>query len=162
MDWTAGRGYGLELIKKYKFVLLVLLAGIFLMFLPDAEETSPQPEPAAENVSPGLQESLSVLLSKVSGAGKVEVLLTQAAGEETIYQTDEDISVDDVRREAVIITNSGKEETGLIRQINPPAYLGAIVLCQGADDANVRLAIVNAVMSVTGLTSDQITVLKMK
>jgi len=36
------------------------------------------------------------------------------------------------------------------------------VVCQGADRAGVRLAVVDAVKSVTGLSSDRITVLKMK
>ena len=54
------------------------------------------------------------------------------------------------------------EESGLIRQINPPAYLGAIVVCQGADNNTVRLAIVEAVSRATGLGADKISVLKMR
>jgi len=49
-----------------------------------------------------------------------------------------------------------------VQQVNPPTYLGAVIVCQGADSASVRLAIVSAVGSVTGLSTDKITVLKMK
>ena len=59
-------------------------------------------------------------------------------------------------------SDSSRNETGLIRQIIPPVYRGAVVLCQGAENANIRLQIVEAVKSVTGLSSDHITVLKMK
>ena len=162
MEWIAGKERVLEYIKKYRHVLLILLIGVLFMIFPSAEEPEAQPQPSASEAAPSLQDSLAETLSKVSGAGKVEVLLTQAAGEQTLYQTDEDLSSDDVRRDTVLITNSDREEVGLIKQVNPPVYRGAVVLCQGADSAAVRLSIVEAVMSVTGLTSDCITVLKMK
>ena len=162
MDWIAGKDRAWTYIKKYRHVLLVLLVGLFLMVLPEAKEQESTPQPSVPETNPSLQDSLEEILCQISGAGKVEVLLTQAAGEETLYQTDEDVSADDIRRETVLITTSDREETGLIRQVNPPQYQGAIVLCQGADNAKIRLSIVEAVMSVTGLTSDNITVLKMK
>ena len=49
-----------------------------------------------------------------------------------------------------------------MRQVNPPTYLGAIIICEGADDANIRLAVVDAVSKVTGLGANRISVLKMK
>ena len=162
MDWIGGKEQIVEYIKKYRFVLLVFLLGLFLMFLPETEQAEEPVQIPVSTKNHSLQDSLSEILSQVSGAGAVKVLLTQAAGEETVYQTDDDLSSDDVRRQAVIITNASREESGLIRQVNPPVYLGAVVLCQGADSAAVRLSIVEAVASVTGLSSDRITVLKMK
>ncbi len=162
MDWIARKEVVLVLFKKFRPILLVLLAGIFLMLLPGKE--SPQvPEAAPIQEEPqDLQDALAKLLSNVAGAGKVEVLLTQAEGEKTVYQTDEDRSPENIRRDTVLVTDSGREETGLVQQRNPPVYLGAVILCQGADNAAVQLSIVKAVMSATGLTSDHITVLKMK
>ena len=132
---------------------------------PREEPLQPQ-NPTAEETRPQLQDSLEDILCQISGAGKVKVLLAQAAGESTIYQTDEDISTgensSDIRRETVLVTSSDRKEVGLVKQVNPPIYQGAIVLCQGADNAAIRLSVVEAVMSVTGLTSDRITVLKMK
>jgi stage III sporulation protein AG len=49
-----------------------------------------------------------------------------------------------------------------VRQVIPPKYQGAIIVCQGAEKATVRLQVVEAVVNVTGLTADKITVLKMK
>lgn len=168
MVWAELSNRVTEIVKKYRYVLLILLAGIFLMMLPDGEETPSKPEETVveSEVQPDLQDSLAEILSQIEGAGKVQVLLTQAAGEQILYQMDEDISrgenTGNNRRDTVIITDSDRGEMGLIRQVNPPTYLGAIVLCQGADSAKVRLAIVEAVMSVTALSSDSITVLKMK
>ena len=58
--------------------------------------------------------------------------------------------------------DAARTETGLVRQTLEPIYRGAVVLCDGADQSGVRLAIVNAVSSVTGLGADRICVLKRK
>lgn len=162
MDWVSLKSNGLDGIKKYRYVLLVVLAGIFLMTLPEGRKESEEPQQTIETTQPVLQDSLAEILSQIAGAGKVKVLLTEAAGEQTIYQTDEDHSSSDIRRQTVLVTNSSREETGLVRQINPPTYQGAIILCQGADSAAIRLSIVEAVANATGLSTDKISVLKMK
>ena len=93
-------------------------------------------------------------------------MLTVAAGQETIYQTDEKHSVSsnesDTQISTVIVTDAQKQQVGLIHQVNPATYLGAIIVCQGADRPAIRLAIVDAVSKVTGLGADRISVLKMK
>lgn len=167
MDWVRGKETAAAFIKKYRYVLIVLVAGLFLMALPPTQESpQTQTQPVVEQTEPQLQDTLAQLLSHLEGAGKVEVLLTQSKGSQTLYQTDEDSTASDgnteTHRETVLVTGTDRGEMGLIRQVNPPTYQGAIVLCQGADNANIRLSIVEAVMSVTGLRSDCITVLKMK
>ena len=153
-----------EFIQKYRYVAIVLLAGVFLMLLPgDKPEEKTEPvQVVSQPVQKDFASELSEILSKIEGAGKVQVFLSQAAGEETLYQTDEDISSGDIRRETVILTEGDRAESGLIRQVNPPVYLGAIVLCQGADSAAIRLSVTQAVANATGLGTDQISVLKMK
>ena len=156
-----------KLLAKYKHVLLILLVGIGLMLLPSGGKSTSQnaaptaePEPVAKTQT--LQEQLSDLLSRMEGAGRVEVLLTLATGEETLYQTDGDRTSETERFDTVLVSDSGHNETGLIRQVNPPTYLGAVVLCQGADSSALRLAITQAVANATGLGYHKITVLKMK
>ena len=157
-----------DIIKKYRILFLMIVAGVILLTIPP-EEKKPETNPvqltdSADAVS--VEDRLSAILSKLDGAGKVTVLLTEAKGEMILYQTDESESYadsgSDRRIETVLVTDSDRAERGLIRQRIPPTYQGAVVLCQGADRAEVRLRIVEAVMSATGLTSDKITVLKMK
>lgn len=166
MDLSSIKSRGLEGFKKYKYILVVILAGIFLMALPEKKEEVPKLPQTPEVTQPSLQDSLSEILSRIEGAGKVEVLLAEAEGSKTMYQTDEDRSAGETtsehRKKTVLVTNSLREETGLVRQVDPPTYQGAVVVCQGGDKPNVRLAIVEAVANVTGLTTDKITVLKMK
>lgn len=159
MDWGTLKSGGLSAIKKYRYVLLVVLAGILLMALPFGETQKESPVQTQEEVQTQLQDDLAGILSRISGAGRVEVLLTQAAGEETVYQMD---GTADSRRQTVLVTGTDRAEAGLVRQINPPTYQGAIIVCQGADSASVRLSIVEAVSNATGLSTDKISVLKMK
>lgn len=153
-------------LSKYKFVAIVLSVGIGLMLFPsfDKEEPVTVMEQVIENETP-IEQSLSQLLSKVHGAGKVEVMLNIGQGEKTIYQIDADISEGDSgysdRSQTVTLTDGQRNQYGLIQQVNPPVYLGAIVLCQGANDPVVKLSVVEAVSKITGLNANQICVLKM-
>lgn len=167
MDWMNIAGRATNLVGKYKYVLLILLLGILLMSLPEGSKESMQPEisvPAPVYASK--TEELEAILSQISGVGKVRVMLTEAAGSETIYQTDEDRSetsdAQNIRVETVIVTGSERTETGLVRTVVPPVYLGAIIVCQGGDSPAVRLSVAEAVSNVTGIGTDRITVLKMK
>ena len=113
-----------------------------------------------------LEQRLEAILSGIEGAGQVRVLLTEKAGRETLYQTDSRSQTDqdssDRSDDTVLVEDAERVETGLVRQILEPEYRGAVILCQGADSASVRLAVVEAVSCVTGLGADQISVLKMK
>lgn len=167
MDWITHSGKLKELFGKYKYVLLILGLGILLMLIPERTQEAPVETPAAVQPAPSSKtQELEAILSQISGVGKVKVLLTEAAGAETVYQTNEDRSSsadsESVRVETVIITDSGREETGLVRTVTPPIYLGAIIVCQGGDSASVKLSVVEAVSNVTGISTDRITVLKMK
>ncbi len=163
MDWVSTRNKILTFAKRYWYVLVVLLVGVALMALPaeDTEDISPASEPQSQPAV--LQQELEQILSQIRGAGKVKVLLTESTGSQTVYQTDQDQKGEDSsNRKTVVITDSNRNQKGLIHRVDPPVYLGAVVVCQGGDSAAVRLAIVEAVASVTGLSTDRITVLKMK
>ncbi len=153
-------------VQKYKYVILVILIGIALMLVPSSgnrKKTALQNEqiPITQG---SIQEELENILSQIAGAGSVRVMLKEKNGQETIYQTNEDLSDNRAnnRIETVIITDSNRNECGLIKQINPPAYVGAIILCQGAENPSVKYAVADAVSKITGLGLDKIAVFKMK
>ena len=154
-------------VTKYKYAAIILLIGICLLLIPQKSQSTP----AAENKSqPSTQvigtEQLEEILQSIDGAGKVKVLLSVATGEKTVYQTDSDSSTsgdgNSTKQETVLISDSQRAEYGLVSQINPPTYLGAIVVCEGADSATVKLAVTQAVAKITGLGTDNICVLKME
>ena len=151
-----------QLAGKYAYVLIVIFAGLFLMLLPGREAADPEPYVEAPKEADSMQENLEVILSKIQGVGRVHVLLTEAQGSRTIYVQDESTSQDSLKTDAVIITDSSRSQTGLVCQVLPPVYQGAVIVCQGGDDPSVRLAVVEAVCDATGLSADRITVTKMK
>jgi len=167
MDWVNTNRNIMETIRKYRYVVIVLLVGLFLMLIPIGEgEAEAAPVQIQQKEEEDLQSQLEELLSHMEGAGKVKVLLTQSAGERRIYQTNDSSDTSEressVRKDTVMVTDAGRSETGLLQQTLPPVYLGAVILCQGADSAKVRLAVIEAVSSATGLASHNISVLKMK
>lgn len=151
-----------DIFDKYKYVALVLLLGIFLMVFPCPKESRQSDQDLNVKPETDIISQLEDILSKTEGVGKVNVLVTEAIGAETIYQTDEDRRSDSVQLETVIISGVDRGEYGLVRQENPPTYRGALIVCEGADRPSVRLAVIEAVSSITGIPSDRITVLKMK
>lgn len=155
-----------EWIKKYKLSILILLIGFILMVLPLNIQSDNKRTVQETIKEQKLEQKLSDALSQMSGAGKVKVILTMSAGEEVIYQTNEDTNENDSsiqkKIDTVTITDSSRNQAGLVRQINPERYEGAIVLCQGADDPRICLLIVEAISKATGLGANKISVLKMK
>lgn len=167
MDRLAISGKILELGKKYRYALLVLVIGIGLMLLPgNGRKVQPQEgQPMQEQEQVDISQQLAQILCQIQGAGKVQVMLTVAQGEKIMYQTDEDLASSEggtSRWDTVIITGADRGQSGLVHQVIPPVYRGAIVVCEGANKPAVRLSIVEAVSKITGLGADRISVVKMK
>lgn len=154
-------------IKKYKFIALIVLIGIALMLFPTGKKQSVSTVSPKENGDCAKEQAdeLTDILKKISGVGDVYVLLTVSAAEKTVYQTNYDESTGSdsgsVRHDTVIIVDSERNEQGLIQQIIAPQYRGAVIVCNGADDPQVKLSVMEAVKNATGLGYDRISVLKM-
>ena len=165
MEATAPKQRINALFGKYKYPILVALVGLGLMLLP-SEQGLTEPVEPPRAVERSLEEKLEALLGRIEGAGQVSVLLTEKEGSQTLYQTDSQTDADESgsRRtdDTVLVEDENRTESGLVRQTLGPVYRGAVILCQGADDPTVKLAVVEAVRCVTGLGADQISVQKMK
>ena len=150
--------------EKYKYVVLVALAGIGLLLWPECGKTEPEtletPPPSAVN----LQREMEELLGNIAGVGTVRVMLTmESDGEKRLAQnTDLTYSreTQSVEKQASEVILSGGERTPTVVQTVYPTYRGALVVCQGGDRPDVRLAVTRAVTSLTGLPSDRVSVAK--
>lgn len=171
-NWKAGLNQKLQVLGKFKYPLAILLLGLVLLVWPTKETEAPETAAApAETVLVSgdgpeqLEQRLAALLSNMEGAGRVEVLLQYAAGPRTVYQTDSTQEVTDGSDEkttAVTIETVQSDDGPVVVQTMEPTFLGAIIAAEGADQASVRLDLVNAVSSLTGLGADRITVIKLK
>lgn len=164
MDWVKQREKTVQWLGKYKYLLLVVLLGLGLMLIPSGDRkdsTQNQVQSAPQETGLTLSQELEEILTRVQGAGKVQVMLTIAKGEEIIYQTDGSSAENGNKHDTVLVTDENRTQSGLIQQSIPPTYRGAIIVCQGADSPTVCLAIKEAVSKVTGLDISKISVLKM-
>lgn len=84
-------------------------------------------------------------------------MLTLADGGEAVYQVDETVR-DEGREEQTVLA----DKAPVLVQTRQPRFQGAVVVCEGADRAAVKLAVTEAVASLTGLGSGKIAVVKMK
>ncbi len=168
----AGWGKALSgLFERYKFVLLVILAGAALLLLPTAGEEKTQPIQTGELSGGGfqvedLERKLEEALSQVAGAGEVKVVLTvRSTARQVLAQdgrsTQRGEEVDSTLTTVVVSQGSGTQEPVTIQQLSPQ-YQGALVVCSGGGDPSVRLHIVEAVSALTGLGADKISVCKGK
>lgn len=156
-----------QIVRKYKYAALILLVGLFLMSLPDHDGKITEPVlPSYSSEQKSLTTELEEILTQIEGVGRVKVLLTESSGPLIWYQTDSDSMTSQdsqtVRTETVIISNADRAEEGLVTRKDPPTYMGAIIVCQGAEHSSVKLSVIEAVSNVTGIRTDRITVLKMK
>lgn len=158
-----------DILKKYRFAALVALAGVVLMLLPGKKDSMPDAE-TAEGETFSLEETerrMAEVLGAMDGVGRVQVMLTLRSGETLSLAEDSSASQGsggDVRRESQVLTvnrGSGKQEV-VVTQRMYPVYQGAVVVCQGAGNSQVRLTVIDAVSVLTGLSSDKISVVKWK
>ena len=147
---------------KYKYVLIILLVGLILLLLPTGSKTkvkTAQASPVSEQTQTQTiqveEQRLTTLLQQINGAGQVQVLLSYRCSAER------ELATDDSGEPTIISAGGGAQEAVELKTVSPQ-YLGAVVVCDGADSASVRLAIIQAVSSLTGLGSNKIAVVKMK
>lgn len=153
-------------MEKYRLVWLVILAGLVLLMLPlDQEE-----EPLQEETTADAQFDLAVLearleeaLSKIDGAGEVTVVLTiQNGPRQVLAQNVDQGSGEEETTETVILSRgSSTQETVTVQELYP-SYQGALLVCEGGDDPDVRLKLTEATSALTGLGADKISISKGK
>ena len=164
MDWKLTTQQLLKKCGKYKYAAVIVLLGLLFMNFPSTKESLPEPAaPVVEQKNVTVE--LTEILSRISGVGRVSVMVTESAGAETVYQTDLDETdgTDSFgRREKTVLYSAGGGDAGLVRMVRPASYLGAVVVCEGGDNPAVSLAVVQAVSKVLGISTDRIAVLKMK
>ena len=120
---------------------------------------------------------LESILSKINGVGKVKVMVTYSETskvvpvyneESTEENTEETYSEGGTRkvtqtdnRKEVIYEESNGNKTLITQSVVSPKIEGAIITAEGANDANTKTNIIQAVSAVTGLATHKIQVFEM-
>lgn len=150
--------------NRWKYLLLVVVIGMVLLVMPTGEEKgtgecgcTTQQEPFdLEKMERKLEETLS----RVRGVGKATVVLTlKESGRQVLARDTRHSDRENSSTAVVLSRGSGMEEAVTLQSIYP-TYQGALVVCAGAEDARIRLQVMEAVRALTGLSAEKISVCK--
>lgn len=150
-------------VRKYQYVLLVLLVGVLLLAWPTSEKTAEKTGGNAANEAvsfdlTALEKELAQTLSQIQGVGKTTVLLTLSDGGRRMLAQNEDIGETNRETTTVILSGGAREQSVVTVELIYPTFQGALVVCDGGGSSAVRLAVVQAVEALTGLQAGQISV----
>ena len=160
------------IFKKNKYLLIVLAVGVFLLLLPTGKAEEPMTG-TWESLDFSLEEyeeKIEAVLADCTGVGRVKVALAVKGSGSSVYaeeisvntrKSDDEYTKDSDTKLSVLSVNSGVEEPIVIEKTYPD-FLGATVVCDGAEISQVRKDITEAVASLTGLSTDKISIIKMK
>lgn len=159
--------------KKTVNLLIALgLAGMAMLalseWIPQKSETSPAPAAAGSAQTVGgdayaaaLESDLTTLLGRVEGIGRVEVMVTLASGEETVYAQDTQQSADGSGSKQHVLLDGGAAEPALVETVGSPTVQGVAVVCEGGGSAGVAARVTDIVEVLTGIGASHISVTKM-
>ena len=155
--------------KKRLFIIVAGIVGVLLLvvseFIPESEEdveiTENDDEMSFTSYEKDIEERLKNLIESIDGAGNVQVMVTIESGDEKVYATESKKTENNEEKNYVLVDIEGSD-SGLLLKIAQPEIRGVAIVCQGADSPTVRNAVVGAVTSVLGISSNRVNVSKMK
>lgn len=149
-------------------MVLVVLIGVGLLLWPsgNVDGGTPLPEQPTLEVQRDLETEMADILGMMNGVGQVRVMLTmESEGEKQLaqdtelsYRGDSAAPEDYSRRSETVLVDDGSGDTAVVVQTMHPIYRGALVVCQGGGQPDVKLTVTEAVADLTGLSADRITV----
>ena len=162
---------------RYKYFLAVIAVGVLLLLSAKVPASEPAKEEGTQTEAAfdlqTFQQSVADSLAQIEGAGRVEVLLSLEAGEESVYASDvsqssqstggsSDSTSETYQSTMSILSDGSYGEAPVLIKSKYPTFRGAVILCEGADSDTVRLQIVQAVSALCGISSDHISISKLK
>ena len=166
-----GRVKALDALKRCKYVALTAVLGIVLLLLPGGNEKKQEggvPDAAEDFDRTALQEEMEEILSSLDGVGHLKLMLTVDGGSAYELARDEaqtqkrggEDTGERTQKSETVVLGSGASAEVVVTRSRFPAFIGALVVCEGGDRAEVRLRVTQAVTALTGLSSERITVVK--
>ena len=147
---------------QYFLIALILIVIVVICFSVYSEKnTSESVDDVLNDYVISLENRLSSTLSKVSGAGKVSLVITVESGKESVLamKTVSNITQAGTETEETPIIVNGK--TVVIKELNPK-IVGVLIVAEGANNISVMNRIQQATMSLLDIEINQIEILTMK
>lgn len=168
--------------NRIKLILIIGFAAIMVIFLSDyftddAKQTSSDVQSYStsyDDYAAQLEARLTEMISSVDGAGETKVMVTLECGTEYVYASqqkttsakseDSDSNGKTSRdekstgEENIILIDGDDGEEPLILKEMTPTVAGVVVVCSGADNAQVKQRIVDIVTTALGTSSNRVCV----
>ena len=154
-------------LKKFKieYILVIILAliALFIFFSStklDFGLNLSKDSQKSDNQST-LENKLQEILSNIDGVGKTLITINvDGSSEEIILKNVETVSENGstIKSESVVLVN-GKPY--VLKELSPK-ILGVVVVCEGANNLSVKMAITEVLTTILEVSSDNIRILKMK
>ena len=178
--------------KEYLLVLLVLLIIVvieinYIWNSDEKKENNVKQESqsneikqvSTENINDKTEEKLENILSKISGVGKVRVMITYSVSSSVTPVYDETSKISNTTenddsggtrtitqtengKQIVYKENSDGSKEPITKNTESPKMEGAIIVAEGAENIDVKTNIIEAVEAATGLATHKIQVFKME
>ena len=156
--------------KMRSNILLALLLGILLLAagrsFSDSKEEVPQTVAAAETADRATERRMAEILSKIQGAGQVDVMLTYRQTEEKTIAHNEtrEENGETLRTEqtAILLEDGDGATQPLVLTEMGPVVEGVVIAAQGADSPAVAAALNQAAQALLDVPAHKVAVLKMK
>ena len=159
--WTEQVG---GLLLKYRYILLAAIAGLVLLYWPQSQQTKGQADAATvSDVSFSLvelEQKLEQTLSRIEGAGRVSVVLSVSGEVEQVLARNTERTDQQLSSEVVLVGRGSGSEEAVVVTRKYPEFRGALIVCEGGDDPQVKLKLTQAVSALTGLGAAKISVCK--
>jgi len=174
----------LDFKKKLQYLAILLIVIVILaIYFTSAGSPAAAPEPVSQAApvantgSSSIEEKLQETLSRIEGAGLVQVMITYESSAEIVpaISVDTQTSTTTDEREdgssttksentqsEVVTVNGSDGNNALVLKENSPPVKGVIVVAEGADDIGVKLNLLSAVETILNVSPDQVDVYKME
>ncbi|HHU42906.1 MAG: hypothetical protein QM214_05720 [Bacillota bacterium] len=169
----------LKKIKNIEIIIAVVFIALALILY--SALTSPK-KPAKENdvydkqrdMIEEMESDLCRILSQISGAGRVEVMITYSGSVEKLIANTKSTHVNTtnnngsittststVTETPILVSGDGSSKPYVLKEIMP-TVTGVVVVSEGARDPRVRLEILRAVQTLLNISANNIEVFAMK
>lgn len=165
--------------KNFKIKLLILfIMGVVFLYIGNFPYFKNE-KPVSTDINEKNQETekddnlekrLKNILSKVDGAGNVDVMITYQSNKEIVVakKTDEETETDNskmrqnIKNEYVIMQSEKGGDEPLVLKEMSPSIEGVLIVAEGGDNIVVKDGLLKATEALLGVPPHKIEILKMK
>ncbi len=162
--------------KKLQYLAMAVIIAVILLIyfstITGSEEGQESAQTTILSIEEDIEDRLNQVLSKIEGAGQVEVVIYYASTTELVPAFSEDTSTSassngessssTTSEQADVATvKSGSDTQALIIKEIEPEIKGVVVVAEGAGDIGVRFNLLSAVTTLLDVGADKVEVLKM-